>query len=111
MSPGDRAEHVARLRRAVERIENPEGLRAARRAERLSLTRALDRRLGGGLSRDGLHEIVPDAPAAFGFAMALAARFMAARGASLRGSREAIGRRSRRPPDPPSAPSALLPDA
>jgi protein ImuA len=80
MSPGDRAEQVAHLRRVVESTQSP---RAAR-AERLSLTRALDRKLGGGLASDGLHEIAPaapaDAPAAFGFAMSLAARFMAARG-------------------------------
>ena len=86
MSPGDRAEQVAHLRRAVARIENTHGPRAAR-AERLSLTRALDRRLGGGLPSDGLCEIAPAAPAdataAFGFALALAARFMAGRGAGL----------------------------
>ncbi len=86
MSPGDRAEQVAHLRRAVARIENTHGPRAAR-AERLSVTRALDRRLGGGLPSDGLCEIAPAAPAdataAFGFALALAARFMAGRGAGL----------------------------
>jgi protein ImuA len=86
MSPGDRAEQVAHLRRAVARIENTHGPRAAR-AERLSVTRALDRRLGGGLPSDGLCEIAPTAPAdataAFGFALALAARFMAGRGAGL----------------------------
>jgi protein ImuA len=85
MSPGDRAEHVAHLRRAVERIENAP--RAAARAKRISLTRALDRRLGGGLASDALHEIVPaapaDTPATFGFALALAVRFMAAQGAGL----------------------------
>jgi protein ImuA len=77
MSPGDRAERVAHLRRAVEGIE------ARARPARLPLTRALDRRLGGGLAGDALHEIVPaapaDAPAAFGFTLSLAARFMAAR--------------------------------
>ena len=80
MSPGDRAERVSHLRRMVERIEQP------RARARLSLTRGLDRRLGGGLAGDGLHEIAPaapaDAPAAFGFALSLAARFMAAREAS-----------------------------
>ncbi len=82
MSPGDRAERISHLRRVVERIERD----APRGRARLALSRELDRRLGGGLACDGLHEIAPaapaDAPAAFGFALALAARFMAARGAS-----------------------------
>lgn len=78
MSYPDRAERISHLRQAVARIEN--GPRHERAAP-LSLTRALDARLGGGLSGDGLHEIAPaapaDAPAAFGFALSLAARFMA----------------------------------
>src|SRR6201989_2696213 len=78
MSPSDRAERILHLRRAVEGVE------AAPRAARRPLARALDSKLGGGLARDGLHEIAPaasaDAPAAFGFALSLAARFMAARG-------------------------------
>ena len=83
MSSNDRAEQVSFLRRAVETIERQ---RPHARAAKLSLTRALDRRLGGGLAGDGLHEIAPaapaDAPAALGFALSLAARFMAARGSS-----------------------------
>jgi len=82
MSSTDRAERISHLRRAVEAIES-----ATPRAPRLTLTRELDRRLGGGLSSDALCEIAPaapaDAPAAFGFALALAARFMAARRASV----------------------------
>ena len=81
MSSSDRAERVLHLRRAVETIE-----RERPRAPRLRLTRELDRRLGGGLAGDALHEIAPaapaDAPAAFGFALSLAARFMAVRGAA-----------------------------
>ena len=84
MSSSDRAEQVSFLRRAVGAIERDAS--RARQADRLSLTRALDRKLGGGLSGDGLHEIVPaapaDAPAALGFTLSLAARFMAARGAA-----------------------------
>jgi protein ImuA len=83
MSHSDRAERLSHLRRAVARIET--GPRHER-AGALSLTRALDAKLGGGLSSDGLHEIAPaapaDAPAAFGFALSLAARFMAQSGAS-----------------------------
>jgi len=79
----DRAEHISHLRRAVARIESSPRRESARA---LPLTRALDARLGGGLSGDGLHEIAPaapaDAPAAFGFALALAARFMAQSGAA-----------------------------
>jgi protein ImuA len=81
MSPGDRAERISHLRRMVERIEQ-----APRARARLAVARELDRRLGGGLSCDGLHEIAPaapaDVPAAFGFALSLAARFMAARASS-----------------------------
>jgi protein ImuA len=73
---------MARLRRAVEVIEarsGPAETRAPR--PRLSLTRALDSMLGGGLAGDGLHEIAPATPgdgaAAMGFTLAIAARFMA----------------------------------
>ncbi len=83
MSGNDRAERISHLRRAVEHIERAP---RARPAARLSLARALDPKLGGGLSSDALHEIAPaapaDAPAALGFALSLAARFMAARGLS-----------------------------
>jgi len=84
MSPGDRAEGVGRLRRAVAAIEGRREAAPTRATARLPLTRALDRALGGGLAADGLHEIAPAGPAdgaaAMGFALALAARFMAARG-------------------------------
>lgn len=80
MSLGDRAEGMAHLRRAVERIEARGAGVAERTGARLSLTRALDRQLGGGLSGDSLHEIAPAAPAdaasAMGFALSLAVRFM-----------------------------------
>ncbi len=80
MSRGDRAEGMARLRRVVAEIEARSGP-AETRAPRLSLTCALDRALGGGLASDALHEIAPASPgdgaAAMGFALALAARFMA----------------------------------
>ena len=80
MSPSDRAERVSHLRRMIERLEPP------RTHTRLPLARALDRRLGGGLTGDGLHEIAPAAPAdaaaAFGFALSLAAGFMAVRSAA-----------------------------
>jgi protein ImuA len=83
MSLPDRAENILHLRRAVARIESAP---RHERARALSLTRALDAKLGGGLSGDGLHEIAPaapaDAPAAFGFALALAARFMERSGAA-----------------------------
>ncbi len=85
MSRGDRAEGMARLRRVVAEIEARRGPAEAR-APRLSLTRALDRALGGGLAGDSLHEIAParpgDGAAAMGFALALVARFMAERGAA-----------------------------
>ncbi|HEY1941420.1 MAG TPA: hypothetical protein VGH40_04790 [Roseiarcus sp.] len=75
---------MACLRSAVAKIEARSGPVEARLAQRLPLTRALDRALGGGLSGDGLHEIAPAGPgdgaAAMGFALALAARFLAARG-------------------------------
>jgi protein ImuA len=86
MSLSDRAEGMARLRRVIEKIEARRGPREARAPGRLSLTRALDRALGGGLSDDALHEIAPASPgdgtAAMGFALALAAGFMAERGAA-----------------------------
>jgi len=81
MSPGGSAE-MARLRRAVAEIEaQAEGCQRAVR--RVSLARALDPALGGGLADDALHEIVParpaDGAAAMGFALALAARFLSRR--------------------------------
>ena len=83
MSPGGSAE-MARLRRAVAEIEaqaEPAGCQRAVR--RVSLARALDPALGGGLADDALHEIVParpaDGAAAMGFALALAARFLSQR--------------------------------
>jgi protein ImuA len=79
MSPGGRADRVAYLRRAVAHIE-AKASQGERAAGRLSLTRALDRALGGGLADDALHEITPaepmDGAAAMGFALALAARFL-----------------------------------
>jgi protein ImuA len=90
MSTGDRAEGMARLRRAVAQIEGEAGLAdvrpAGERARRLPLGGALDSALGGGLADDGLHEIAPAKPqdmaAAMGFALALAARFLSRRPAS-----------------------------
>src|SRR5579863_5106396 len=86
MSPGDRAEGMARLRRAVAHIEAEAGPAGGRAARRLPLGPALDVALGGGLADDGLHEIAPagpqDAAAAMGFALALAARFLGRRSAS-----------------------------
>ncbi len=87
MSRGGRAEGMARLRRVVEEIEARSGPADARAPRpKLSLTRALDRALGGGLSADALHEIAPASPgdgaAAMGFALALVARFMAERSAA-----------------------------
>ena len=87
MSPGGRAEGMARLRRAVTEIEAGAGPGERPRApRRLPLTRALDRVLGGGLADDALHEIAPaepaDGAAAMGFALALAARFLGRRPAS-----------------------------
>src|SRR3984885_2795515 len=82
MSRGGGAEGMARLRRAVGEIEARSGPAETRApGVGLSLPRARDRALGGGLSGDALHEIVPATPgdgaAAMGFALALAARFMA----------------------------------
>ncbi len=83
MSPGGRAE-MARLRRAVAEIEAEGGPAGhPRAARRLTLARGLDSALGGGLADDALHEIAPaepaDGAAAMGFALALAARFLAGR--------------------------------
>ncbi len=86
MSPGDRAEGMARLRRVVAQIEAEAGRASERAGRRLPLTRALDSALGGGLADDALHEIAPaepaDGAAAMGFALALAARFLSKRTAS-----------------------------
>jgi len=86
MSPGDRAEGMARLRRAVAHIEAEAGPAGGGVARRLPLGRALDAALGGGLADDGLHEIAPakpqDGAAAMGFALALAAGFLSRRPAS-----------------------------
>ena len=79
-------EGMARLRRAVGEIEARSGPAETRAVRKLSLTRALDRALGGGLAGDALHEIAPATPgdgaAAMGFALALAVRFMAERSAA-----------------------------
>ncbi|MFY9968829.1 MAG: hypothetical protein WAK41_05370, partial [Roseiarcus sp.] len=73
---------MARLRRAIAGIEAGAGL-SERAPRRLSLSRALDSALSGGLADDALHEIVPaepaDGAAAMGFALALAARFLSQR--------------------------------
>jgi protein ImuA len=91
MSPSGRAEGVARLRRAVAQIEAQEGPPGAgpaggRSPCRLRLTPALDSALAGGLADDALHEIAPaepaDGAAAMGFALSLAARFLAERPAA-----------------------------
>ena len=90
MSPGGRAEGMARLRRVIAEIEAEAGPAGGppgdRRARRLPLVRAFDSALGGGLAGDALHEIVPakpqDGAAAMGFALALAARFLSQRPAS-----------------------------
>ena len=86
MSRGDRAEGMARLRRAVAEIEAEAGPAGERAARRLPLSRTLDRALGGGLADDALHEIAPAAPAdgaaAMGFALAIAARFLSQRPAA-----------------------------
>src|SRR5271169_6708213 len=86
MSLGDRAEGMARLRRAVAQIEAEAGPAGERTARRLPFGRAFDAALGGGLADDGLHEIAPaepqDGAAAMGFALALAARFLSRRPAS-----------------------------
>jgi protein ImuA len=77
---------MARLRRVIAEIEAEAGQPRERAARRLSLARAFDPALGGGLKDDALHEIAPaqasDAAAAMGFALALAARFLSRRPAS-----------------------------
>jgi protein ImuA len=82
MSPSGSADGMARLRRAIAGIEAGAGL-SGRAPRRLSLARALDSALSGGLADDTLHEIAPAAPAdgaaAMGFALALAARFLSER--------------------------------
>ena len=82
MSQGGKAESMAHLRSAIAGIEAHSGPAPTRAPLRLSLARALDGALGGGLSDDALHEIAPaqagDGAAAMGFALALAARFAAA---------------------------------
>ena len=79
MSQSGKAERMAHLRDAIAGIEAHSGPAAARGSLRLSVARALDPALGGGLSGDSLHEIAParagDGAAAMGFALALAARF------------------------------------
>src|SRR5579864_4674705 len=87
MSPGGGAEALARLRRAVAEIEAEAGAPRERPARRLPFSRAFDSVLGGGLADDALHEIAPaqaqDGAAAMGFALALAARFLVRRPASV----------------------------
>ena len=86
MSPGGRAEGMARLRRAIAEIEAEAGRPSERPARRLPFARAFDSALSGGLADDALHEIAParpqDGAAAMGFALALAARFLSHRPAS-----------------------------
>jgi len=88
MSLGDRAD-AAHLRRVIAEIEAKAGFSPAleaRAARRAPFARAFDSILGGGLAENGLHEIVPaapaDGPAAMAFALALAARFLDRRPAS-----------------------------
>jgi protein ImuA len=82
MVQGGKAESMAHLRGAIAGIEAHSGSAPARAPLRLSLARAVDGALGGGLADDSLHEIAPaqagDGAAAMGFALALAARFAAA---------------------------------
>src|SRR5690348_3226817 len=87
MSPGGGAEALARLRRAVAKIEAEAGRPGGRPERRLPFSRVFDAVLGGGLADDGLHEIAPaqpqDGAAAMAFALALAARrFLSLRPAS-----------------------------
>jgi protein ImuA len=81
MSQGGKAESMAHLRSAIAGIEAHSESAAARAPFKLSVARAFDGALGGGLSDDSLHEIAPaqsgDGAAATGFALALAARFVA----------------------------------
>src|ERR1700722_17124349 len=82
MAQGGKAESMAHLRSAIAGIEAHSGPVPARAPLKLSLARSLDGALGGGLADDSLHEIAPaqagDGAAALGFALALAARFVAA---------------------------------
>ena len=86
MSPGGKAEGMARLRRVIAEIEAEARPAGERPARRLPLAPAFDSTLGGGLADDALHEIAPakpqDGAAAMGFALALAARFLSQRPAS-----------------------------
>jgi protein ImuA len=86
MSQSDRAEGMAHLRRVVAQIKGEAGSAGERAARRLTLTRAFDSALVGGLADDALHEIAPaepaDGAAAMGFALALAAGFLSERPAS-----------------------------
>ena len=90
MSPGGKAEAMARLRCVLATIETEanrdEGASRNSPPRRVRLTRVLDQALGGGLAGDALHEITPAAPAdsaaAMGFALALAAQFLARRSSS-----------------------------
>ena len=100
MSQSDRAEGMARLRRVVAQIKGEAGPAGERAARRLSLTRAFDSALVGGLADDALHEIAPaepaDGAAAMGFALALAARFLSERQASALIDRRGASRPMRR---------------
>jgi protein ImuA len=73
---------MAHLRSAIAGIEAHAAPLTAQAPSKLSLARALDVALGGGLANDALHEIAParggDGAAAMGFALALAAGFAAA---------------------------------
>lgn len=84
MSSPDRSERIVFLRETIARLERtgPEGAPAPVASVRVPLAgeagSRLDRALGGGLPLSALHEVLPeepaDAPAALGFALALAAR-------------------------------------
>jgi protein ImuA len=82
MAQGGKAERMAHLRGAIAGIETHSEASHARAPAKLSIARALDPALGGGLAGDALHEIAPaqagDGAAAMGFALALAGRFTAA---------------------------------
>ncbi len=88
MSLRDRSEEVGFLRDAIARIEEGgqkyPGRQRASGAVTLGAATDLDGALRDGLRRGALHEVVAaspgDAPAACGFALALAARFAAALG-------------------------------
>jgi protein ImuA len=86
MSPGGRAEGMARLRRVIAGIEAEAGPASERATRRLPFAHAFDSTLGGGLADDALHEIAPakpqDGAAAMAFALALAACFLNRRPAS-----------------------------